>query len=160
MIHPKVERIRAGYINQIRQEMEKTAVDYKVALLPEEAVRGQMPFEEFCLAADVIFDITSTEGIKSNILGGPPVIHFLGTETRQWFEKDLGLESPDYLPDIRSHQSFEARDFLGLAGAIELSLNRLPSVSREEYLRHCGWQPPTIDNAAEKITQLLLEITG
>ena len=160
MIHPKLERIRAGYIDQIRQKIEKTATDYNVALLPQDAVRGQMPPEEFCLAADVIFDITSTEGIKSNILGGPPVIHFIGIETRQWFEKDLGLEPRDYLPDVRSYQSFAAKNFMELARYIQLALHPVHNLPRQEHLERCGWQPPTIDNAAERIANVLLEIVG
>lgn len=160
MIHPKVERIRAGYIAEIKQKIEKTVADYNVNLLPETAVRGKMPFEEFCLAADLVFDITSTEGIKNNILGGPPVIHFIGFNARHWFERDLGLEPPDYLPDVRSHQSFAARSFMELAGDIELALHPVANVSRQEYLEHCGWQPPVVDNAAQRITDALLEIAG
>ncbi len=160
MVHPKVERIRAGYIAEIYKQIETTAIQCRVDVLPESAVKGKMPFEEFCLAADVIFDITSTEGIKSNILGGPPLIHFAGVETRRWFEQDLGLEPPDYLPDVRTGQSFTANDFIQLAETIRAAVRGNSPLPREEYLKQCSWQPPTIHNAAERIAEALLEIGG
>jgi hypothetical protein len=145
-IHPKVEKIREGYTKEIRQRLFDEAGGF-VPFLQADSVSG----EELNLAADMIFTVTCTEDIKNSILGGPPVIHFVGPQVKRWFEADLNL-TPPYLPDIASGQSLAVYDPAELPNAMMRALN--PWLNRE---RLRNWQPPT-EPAVDQITRALLEI--
>ncbi|MDO8582793.1 MAG: hypothetical protein Q7R63_02255, partial [bacterium] len=142
MVHPKVEKIRVGYVASIMSCVRIVAEESGVPIFS----RGSIPFDELNLAADLVCAVTSTEEIKSTLVGGPPVIHFLGPAVRQWFSVDLGRTEP-YLPDILSGQS------LGVYGQDSMHAAVLRVMTDDDFAhnRFRHWSPPTINDAAVRI---------
>ena len=150
MIHPKVDRIRGGYIGEIRRRLIAAAADCSVSVIVPDGIS----LEDLNFGADLICAVTSTEEIKSTIAGGPPVLHFAGPAIRRWFEGDLGLCFP-YLPDIQAGRSLIACD----ERAILLTMLRAVSPDFLLY-RSLRFQAPIIDDAAGRIADLLLRASG
>ena len=148
MIHPKVEKIRSGYVSAIAARIRAVADENGISIF----ARGEILLEELNLAADLVCAVTSTEEIKSNLVGGPPVIHFLGPAVRQWFSIDLGRTEP-YLPDILSGQS------LGVYGQDSMHAAVLRVMTDDDFARDRlrQWSAPTISNAAHHIADLLID---
>lgn len=120
-LHPKLEAVRHGYLEETRESIAAQAREHGFRLLDTGGVSG----EEVCLASNVILSITCTEDIKSTLIGGPPVVHFLGQRVASWFENDLQLRPP-YLPDLRMKLAEAARIPEDVPAAVRSALLKNP----------------------------------
>ncbi len=150
-LHPKLENIRKGYLDEIRKKIQEVCDDCGVKVL--NADRIPFPGEELCLAVDVIFSITCTEDIKSVMMGGPPVIHFLGPKVRAWFEQDLFLKPP-YLPDLMTGQAMSVYSRNEIAVAIHSAFS---DDHRARLLSN--WVPP-IEKSTDKVANELISLAN
>lgn len=99
-IHPKLDKIRQGLVNEIQSAIQRKCEESCVRLVTSNGI----PAEHICLAADAILSITATDDIKNWIMGGPPVIHILSPEVQKWFETDVKLTRP-YLLELESGEA-------------------------------------------------------
>ena len=108
--------------------------------------------EHLCLSADAILSITATDDIKNWLMGGPPVIHLIGPRIRQWFENDVLLFPPHYLPDVQSGEALMVSSDDEWAQVLRQALD--PEVRQK--LRQ-NWQPP-MTKATDLVVEQLLQI--
>lgn len=144
--HPKLDALRPGLVDETRRLVEGLARDGGFRVVDA----GRASGEEICLAADVILSITCTEDIKSTLIGGPPVVHFMGPEVRAWFEEDLGLRPP-YLPDVATGTAEAALTPAEVPRAIARALRKAP-------LRTVN--PQDVEPATDRVVEALLDIAS
>ena len=147
-IHPKLNKtVRPGYVEEIQALVLNWCAENNVPCIESKSVAP----EAATLAADLILAITSTEDIKSTMMGGPPVVHPVGYTIQKWFENDLGLKWP-YLPDVISGTSLIASSTDGLQKAMQEALS-------EEFKqkRKRNWKPPT-EKAITRVANELIKI--
>ncbi len=145
-IHPKLNQtVRQGYVDELRSELVAYARTQKSTVVSADHVPG----EHLCLAADVIVSITCTEDIKNTMIGGPPVVHFLGPTVQHWMKTDLGLRHP-YLPDVANGLSLGAFSVDEVLPAVRAALAN-PGALRQ------NWRPPD-QPATERVAAALLAL--
>jgi hypothetical protein len=133
-MHPKLEKtVGPGYVDAARARMANACTGAGIGWVEPSLVAGI----DLCLAADVLLAITSTEDVKSTMVGGPPVVHLLGPLVRCWMEEDLLLSPPDYLPDISAGLSIAAHAPADVVTAIAQALD--PGY---QALRATRWESP------------------
>lgn len=132
-LHPKLDKtVRPGYVCELRGRIGELSHQHGIQLVSADVVPG----EQLCLAADVILSITCTEDIKSTLIGGPPVVHFLGPRVQEWMRQSLFLDYP-YLPDVAAGLSLAAFSVSEAPGTVARALR--PD-ALEQLRKH--WQPP------------------
>lgn len=149
-VHPKLDKLKDGYVSEIKARIADSCRVYKVRCVDTDKISN----EELCLAADVILSITATDDIKNWLMGGPPVVHLMGPKVRQWFEKDLLLEPPHYLPDVQSGEALAVTSGDEMDQVLRQALD--PDIGRR--LRQ-NWQPPQ-ESATERVSQALLKLVS
>ncbi len=149
-IHPKLDKLRAGYVAEIVSAIFAKCDAYGVRCLIAPAGSS----DELNLASDVILSITATDDIRNWIMGGPPVIHMMGPKVCRWFENDLHLKGSGYLPDVISKEalSIKRNEFW------YVTLRKALRLSEREYLRR-NWVAPT-EKATNKMVNVLLTLAG
>jgi hypothetical protein len=135
-VHPKLDRtVGEGYCQKLLAGLYSAAGSAGASFVDASKVAGI----ELCLAADAMASITCTEDIKSTMIGGPPVVHFLGPNVREWMERDLHLGPPHYLPDVAAGLSLAAWDPDGVPLLMELALHpAVGSALRRSFVPPCG----------------------
>ncbi len=147
-LHPKLELIKKGYLEDIGRRITNSCAVNGVRLISS---AGKIPGEELNLAADMIWSITATDDIKNIIIGGPPVVHIWGPVTQKWFESELFLTRP-YLIEVKSGQALAAFSKKDIPFVINDALNL---ETRKRLL--ANWQPPR-EKATEKIAKELIAL--
>lgn len=120
-LHPKLDAIRPGLSDEMKRRVREMANATGFRVIGA----GGIANEELSLAVDVALSVTCTEDIKSTLIGGPPVVHFMGPEARAWFEEDLGLRPP-YLPDVAAGTAVAALTPADVPQAVARALQREP----------------------------------
>lgn len=149
-VHPKLDKIKVGYVQEIHIRFEQLCQENKVRLVRADKSKG----EELCLASDAVISITATDDIKNWLMGGPPVIHLMGPRVRQWFEESLLLKPPAFLPDVEAGEALVVRTGADWHSAISDALD--PKKFR--FLRR-NWQVPEI-SATNRVVNALIEIVN
>jgi len=149
-VHPKLDKIKSGWVETIYGDLQNLCDLCGVRFMKADESKS----EELCLSADAILSITATDDIKNWLMGGPPVIHLMGPRVRQWFEKDLLLASPHYLPDVQSEEALVVTSNDEWEQVLRQALD--PGIRGE--LRQ-KWQPPQ-EKATEKVACTLLELAS
>lgn len=145
-LHPKLNRtVYDGFVAEVVGELTSLAQKSGWRVVSAEGVGG----EELCLAADVVLSVTCTEDIKCTLMGGPPVVHFLGPRVRDWMSKDLGLIHP-FLPDVKTGQAIGVFSVEDVGGVLQQAV--LPSV--RDALRK-DWTIPRQPSALRVVDALL-----
>ncbi|MEK7659302.1 MAG: hypothetical protein AAB338_01440 [Patescibacteria group bacterium] len=147
-VHPKLDKLKSGWVEKIYGDFEHLCQLYGIQFIRADKIKG----EELCLASDVILSITATDDIKNWMMGGPPVIHLMGPRVRQWFEKDLLLSPPFYLPDVKSGEALAVTS----SEEWEKVLRQALDPSTCQLLRE-KWQAPR-EKATKKVARTLVEL--
>ena len=132
-IHPKLDKIRWGLVNEIQSAIQRKCEESCVRLVMSNGI----PAEHICLAADAILSITATDDIKNWIMGGPLVIHILGPETQKWFETDVRLTRP-YLLELESGEALAVYEPEDWSRVLVQAFDPSTVVSLRK-----NWTPPT-----------------
>ncbi|MEK7537250.1 MAG: hypothetical protein AAB584_02295 [Patescibacteria group bacterium] len=149
-VHPKLDKLKSGYVESIYTDLRHLCQQNGVRLIRADNLRG----EELCLASDVIISITATDDIKNWLMGGPLVIHLMGPKVRQWFEESLLLKPPNYLPDVQAEEALAVRSKSDWSSVIAEALNP----EKVRFLRR-NWRAPET-NATEITSTRLIEIAN
>ncbi|TSC89034.1 MAG: hypothetical protein G01um10142_541 [Parcubacteria group bacterium Gr01-1014_2] len=149
-VHPKLDKIRIGYFQGIHSKLKEVCFRNRARLVRADNLSG----EELCLASDVVISITATDDIKNWLMGGPPVIHLMGSRVRQWFEESLRLNPPDYLPDVQAGEALAVRTADDWSSAISDALDQ----EKFPVLRR-NWQMPEA-SATDRAANALIEIVS
>lgn len=149
-VHQKLDKIKAGYVEEIYSTLGRLCNQVGVRFIREEASKR----EELCLASDAVVSITATDDIKNWLMGGPPVIHMMGPSVRRWFEEDLLLLPPDYLPDVQAGEALAVRDEADWPAAISDALD-----SEKVRFLHRNWRMPET-NATDRVANALIKIVS
>lgn len=149
-IHQKLDRLRNGFVAEVGRVIIDCCERAGVRLVRADKVQN----EHLCLSADAILSITATDDIKNWLMGGPPVIHLMGPRVRRWFEEDLLLSPPDYLPDVQSGEALAVTS----NDEWEQVLRQVLDPNTHKKLRE-KWLPPT-EKATKRVTSILLELAS
>jgi len=147
-IHPKLDKLREGFVAEVRKTVTDCCERQGVRLVQADKVKN----EYLCLSVEAILSITATDDIKNWLMGGPPVIHLMGPCVRQWFENNVLLLPPHYLSDVQSGEALMVTSNDEWVQVLRQALD--PEVRQK--LRQ-NWQPPT-EKATENVARTLLEI--
>lgn len=149
-VHPKLEKIKSGYVQEILGKVESACSQSRVRLVRAD----KAPSEQLCLASDAIISITCTEDVKNWIMGGPPVIHHMGPSIQSWFKDSLLLRPPYFLPDVENGQALSVRENSEWKSAIMASITR---GTRQELRR--DWEAPE-GLATDKVANFLVDVAS
>ncbi len=149
-IHPKLDKLREGFVAEIRKTVADCCEKEGVRLVQADKVQN----EHLCLSAEAVLSITATDDIKNWLMGGPPVIHLMGPRVRQWFEESLRLTPPDYLPDVQAGEALAVRAESDWPSAITDALDQ----EKVRFLRR-NWQMPEA-SATDRAANTLIEIVS
>lgn len=149
-VHPKLDKIKSGYVQEIHSKLKEVCSRSEVRLVRADGVRS----EELCLTSDAVISITATDDIKNWLMGGPPVIHLMGPRVRQWFEESLLLKPPAFLPDVEVGEALTVREEADWPSAIAEALDP----QKVSFLRR-NWQMPET-SATDRVANALIEIVS
>lgn len=147
-IHPKLDKtVAPGYVEDVSNMINGHCKNFGVGRI----FADDIPGEQLCLAADLIVSVTCTEDIKSTLMGGSPVLHFLGPEVARWFTNDFGLQFP-YLPDVKMGTALAAYALSQVRDMVQTGLN--PETA---WRLRTDWHPPQ-KLATQRVVEELLRL--